>query len=81
MPVSKADAEKWSLKEGDSIALTNDLGTMKGTLRLANIRPGNVQVHWPEGNIIISRRYDPVSGEPDYNAFAKIIHADTLISV
>ena len=40
----------------------------------ARIRPGNLQVHWPEGNVLIPyRRFDPDSGEPDYNAVVEAI--------
>jgi len=36
---------------------------------LAPIAPGNVQVHWPEGNVIIRRGIvDAAGGVPDYNA-------------
>lgn len=27
---------------------------------------------WSEGNVLIPRRVDPISGEPDYNAWVKI---------
>ena len=41
---------------------------------LLRIRPGNLQVHWPEGNVLIPyRRFDPDSGEPDYNAVVEAI--------
>lgn len=30
------------------------------------------RVYWPEGNVLIPRRVDPISGEPDYNAWVKI---------
>ena len=30
---------------------------------------GNLQIHWPEGNVIIRRGItDPAGGVPDYNA-------------
>ena len=38
-------------------------------LRRARIRPGNLEVHWPEGNVLLAGdRLDPDSLEPDYNA-------------
>ena len=39
---------------------------------LADIRAGNVQAYWPEGNVLIERRYDPVSQAPDYNVVVEI---------
>ena len=33
------------------------------------ITPGNLEVHWPEGNTLLSASaIDPESMEPDYNA-------------
>ena len=32
----------------------------------------HLQAYWPETNVLISRRFDPVSGEPDYNAFVTL---------
>ena len=35
----------------------------------APIKPGNLEVHWPEGNTLLSgTAIDPDSMEPDYNA-------------
>jgi hypothetical protein len=31
-----------------------------------------LQAFWPECNGLVSRRYDPVSGEPDYNAVVAV---------
>ena len=69
---AEADAQRFGLKEGDRVMLRSEIGSMEGTCRIAPIRAKNVQVHWPEGNVLISRRYDPVSGEPDYNTEVEI---------
>lgn len=70
--VNQMDAKKFNLQEGDLVSLTSEIGRMEGVCRIAPIRSKNVQVHWPEGNVLITRRYDPVSGEPDYNTLAKL---------
>jgi hypothetical protein len=31
-----------------------------------------VQAFWPECNVLLGRKYDPVSGEPDYNTSVTI---------
>jgi hypothetical protein len=31
------------------------------------MKPRHLQAYWPETNVLIPRRFDPVSGEPDYN--------------
>jgi len=49
------------------------VGEFRGRARFADIREGNLQAYWPEGNVLIERRYDPVSHEPDYNAVVEIV--------
>lgn len=66
------DAARLGLGEGDAVRVRSELGEMKGTVRLAPCRPGHLQAFWPECNVLIGRRYDPVSGEPDYNAFVQV---------
>jgi hypothetical protein len=40
---------------------------------LAAIKPGNLAVHWPEGNVLLSREaIDRASREPDYNAIVRL---------
>ena len=37
------------------------------------MRPGNVQVFFPEGNVLLrAGRRDPASGVPDYNAVVTV---------
>jgi molybdopterin-dependent oxidoreductase alpha subunit len=61
------DAARHHLKQGDRIALVNALGRYQGTVFLAPMAPGNLQIHWPEGNVIVVRgRVDALSGVPDY---------------
>jgi hypothetical protein len=51
------------------VRLTSADGIFEGTLRQAPIKPGNLEVHWPEGNTLLSgTAIDPDSMEPDYNA-------------
>jgi anaerobic selenocysteine-containing dehydrogenase len=67
------DAGARHLKHGDRIALVNDLGRYEGSVFLADIAPGNLQVMWPEGNVIIRRGVvDKGGGVPDYNALVRI---------
>jgi hypothetical protein len=46
----------------------SETGAIKGIVQLAPVKSGTLQAYWPEANVLISRRADPVSGEPDYNA-------------
>jgi len=71
--MNSADAEKLGLTEGDAILLRNETGEMRGRCRISAIAPGNVQVHWPEGNVLLRRGVcDPECGIPDYNALVEI---------
>jgi anaerobic selenocysteine-containing dehydrogenase len=67
--ISEADLARLSLREGDLVELTSADGAFRGRLRPAAITPGNLEVHWPEGNALLSASaIDPESLEPDYNA-------------
>lgn len=63
------DAAGLHLMNGDRAALTNEIGRYEGRVFLAPIARGNLQIHWPEGNVIIRRGVvDKAGGVPDYNA-------------
>jgi hypothetical protein len=55
-----------------AIQLRSANGTFRGTLKQAPIKPGNLEVHWPEGNALLSGSADPDSMEPDFNAVVTI---------
>lgn len=72
--MARADAERLGLRSGDPILLRSEAGELRGKVRIGEIRPGNLAVHWPEGNCLIRiGRYDPLSGEPDYNAMCQVV--------
>jgi predicted molibdopterin-dependent oxidoreductase YjgC len=67
------DASRLGLRNGAAILLRSDTGELRGRVRIADIAPGNLQVHWPEGNVLIrTGRFDPATGEPDYNAVCTV---------
>jgi predicted molibdopterin-dependent oxidoreductase YjgC len=70
--MSSVDAEQLGLKEGDAIILKNDLGELQGRVYIAPIKPGNLQVHWPEGNVLLDKTKRSLEGVPDYNALVRI---------
>jgi predicted molibdopterin-dependent oxidoreductase YjgC len=70
-----ADLEALGLHEGDAVKLRSDAGELRATVRIGPCRPRHVQAFWPESNVLIGRRYDPVSGEPDYNAVVSVERA------
>lgn len=71
--VSREDAHRLSLRDGDRIRLTSDFGSFAGRAKIDRIKPGNLEVHWPEGNPLLSREeIDLASREPDYNATVRV---------
>ena len=71
--MSRIDAKNLGLNEGAVVVLKNDWGEFKGRVYLAPIKPGNLQVHWPEGNMLLDRgKRSPEVGVPDYNAVVRL---------
>jgi predicted molibdopterin-dependent oxidoreductase YjgC len=67
------DASILHLRGGDAVRLKSEYGAFDGHVFLASIAPGNLQVHWPEGNVLLSRdRRDIAGGCPDYNALVDV---------
>jgi predicted molibdopterin-dependent oxidoreductase YjgC len=79
--MNETDVKRLGLADGDRVVLTSASGDMRGRCRVAPIAPGNVQVHWPEGNVLIERGVsDPECGIPDYNALVEVKSVDGLLA-
>jgi hypothetical protein len=51
------------------VELRSASGAFRGRLKVMAVTAGNLEVHWPEGNTLLSASaIDPDSMEPDYNA-------------
>jgi molybdopterin-dependent oxidoreductase alpha subunit len=71
--MNEDDAKQLGLAEGSAVKLANERGAFAGRVHIAGVRPGNLQVHWPEANALIDRdRRDSESGIPDYNAVVRV---------
>jgi anaerobic selenocysteine-containing dehydrogenase len=74
--MNPSDADRLGLADGEEVTLTSDSGTLRGRVKRAPITPGNLQVHWPEGEVLIDRtRRSPQAKMPDYNAVVRIDRA------
>ncbi|MBZ5560066.1 MAG: FdhF/YdeP family oxidoreductase [Acidobacteriia bacterium] len=72
--ISPADLERLKLADGAAVELRSPHGTFRGRLKSAPMTPGDLEVHWPEGNVLLSASaIDPDSMEPDYNAMVTLI--------
>lgn len=75
--ISEDDAARLGVREGERIRLTSPHGSYTGVAKTDKIKPGNLQVHWPEGNCLLSLEdIDVASGGPDYNAVVTVEKAD-----
>jgi predicted molibdopterin-dependent oxidoreductase YjgC len=71
--ISAADLDRLKLQDGGAVELRSPNGAFRGRLKSAPITPGNLEVHWPEGNVLLSAAtIDPDSMEPDYNALVTL---------
>jgi molybdopterin-dependent oxidoreductase alpha subunit len=67
------DAAELHLRNKDQVVLVSDAGRLGGRIFFAPIARGNLQVHWPEANVLIKRGLvDAMGGVPDYNAQVRI---------
>ena len=75
--ISQEDAIRLGIKNGERIRLTSSVGSYSGRAKIDEIKQGNLEVHWPEGNCLLSQKeIDVSSGEPDYNAIVTIAKID-----
>ncbi len=71
--ISRLDAQRLGIADGDAIVLRNEHGEFHGRVRIAPVTPGNLQVHWPEANVLLSReRRSEQAGIPDYNTYVEV---------
>ena len=72
--MSEQDARALGLRDADPVMVRSPAGTMRGRVRIAPMKPRNVQVHWPEAQAVLARGVlDPQCGVPDYNAIVELI--------
>ncbi len=69
--IDSHDAGILGLADGDPLTLTSDVGSFTGRAKLVRLPTRTLQVHWPEGNVLLTgdaAHRDPQSRVPDYNA-------------
>ncbi|RJL33567.1 FdhF/YdeP family oxidoreductase [Bailinhaonella thermotolerans] len=74
--MSPVDAGRLGLADGDPVVLTSPSGTLECRVLRAPVTPGSLQVHWPEGEVLLDRsRRSPNAKIPDYNAAVTVTRA------
>ncbi len=71
--MSHEDADRLGIHDGEAIRLTSRAGSYTGRAKIDQIKARNLEVHWPEGNYLLSREeIDRASREPDCNAIVRV---------
>ena len=73
--IDSGDAASLGIGEGDRIRLCGEAGHYDGRAKLVRLAPHSVQVHWPEGNVLLGSgpsEREPQSRIPDYNSVVTI---------
>jgi anaerobic selenocysteine-containing dehydrogenase len=64
------DARNLHLKSGDRVCLRNDFGLYAGEVLVADVAAGTLEVHWPEGNVLVNpQARSPLAKIPAYKEF------------
>jgi anaerobic selenocysteine-containing dehydrogenase len=69
------DAARLGLAAGDRVVLRSGTGRFEGSVALARLPVGTLQVHWPEGNVLVAdgpQLREPASKVPDYTAVVTV---------
>lgn len=76
------DAARLGLANGDEVTLKSVTGSMRCRVFTAPVTPGNLQVHWPEGQVLVDHsRRSPNAQIPDYNAVVTVERASDVARV
>ncbi|MUG69490.1 FdhF/YdeP family oxidoreductase [Paenibacillus validus] len=72
------DAAKLGIADGDALVVYNQFGTFHGRAKTAEVAPGNVELYWPEGNMLFPKGvYEAFAGIPEYNTAVVVEKAET----
>jgi anaerobic selenocysteine-containing dehydrogenase len=72
--VAAEDAERLGLRDGSAVRVRSATGELPARIRVAPLRPGNVQMFYPEANALLEAgRRDPIALVPDYNAVVEVL--------
>jgi molybdopterin-dependent oxidoreductase alpha subunit len=73
--IDRHDAGVLGVADGDLLTLTSEAGSFTGHAKLVRLPSRTMQVHWPEGNVLLSAgpsHREPLSRAPDYNAVVTV---------
>jgi molybdopterin-dependent oxidoreductase alpha subunit len=68
--MNPGDATGLHLSDGDRVRLRNDFGIYEGQVLVADVAAGTIEIHWPEGNVLVNpRSRSPLAKIPAYKEF------------
>jgi molybdopterin-dependent oxidoreductase alpha subunit len=71
--MNPSDAAQQGLAHGDPVILASPSGRMTARVFCAPVTAGTLQVHWPEGEVLLDReRRSPQARIPDYNTYVTV---------
>jgi molybdopterin-dependent oxidoreductase alpha subunit len=71
--IDSRDAAVLKVVQGDRVLVRSDVGSMNARVKIVALPSRSVQVHWPEGNVLIDADINEDSSRiPDYNAVVTI---------
>jgi molybdopterin-dependent oxidoreductase alpha subunit len=71
--MSSQDMQRFGLVQDARVRLKSAYGTFEGRVFESPVTPGNLQMFWPESNVLLtSGKLDPAGLVPDYNAAVRI---------
>jgi molybdopterin-dependent oxidoreductase alpha subunit len=71
--IDSRDAAVLKVVQGDRVLVRSDVGSMNARVKIVALPSRSVQVHWPEGNVLIDAGLnEDASRIPDYNAVVTI---------
>ncbi|MGA0879170.1 MAG: molybdopterin dinucleotide binding domain-containing protein, partial [Ilumatobacteraceae bacterium] len=71
--IDSDDARELGLSDRDAVELRSPVGVYRGHVLIADLPRRSLQVHWPEGNVLIDAGLnDDASRIPDYNAIVTV---------
>lgn len=71
--MNAAAADALEVQAGDRILLKNPLGEFHGRVYFAPLQRGNLQIRWPEGNVLLDKNKRSQEGVSDYNALVQML--------
>ncbi len=74
------DMDRFGLVHDERVEVSTGTGSMEVHVRAIDIRPGNAVMYYPEANVLIPRRVDPVSRTPAFKGIPVRIRRRSVVA-